>query len=287
MYLRLEEYHRPKTLLECLRLLEHEGAALLAGGTFLNAGGHEDVPRLVDLQALPIAGVDVSGPLLHLGAGLTLSELAAAELPSGLDAVAEATNDEHNRAIRNRSTIGGRLGRNRADARLATALLALDAVVSLAELRHDEVHRRDVPLAQHLAEIAAEEGHAGSALIVAAEVPAGALHSAYCSFSLTAVDAPFADAAIRCDEGRCRLASGGHGPDATGVLLLPESAKVLATFSKGTAEAEWRPAFGDALRDELPAYTDSRAGGEYRRELAVTLLCRLAAAWLQTTEEDA
>ena len=284
MYLRLEEYHRPKTILECLRLLDNEGAALLSGGTFLNAGAHEEVRSLVDVQALPMTGVDVSGPLLRLGAGLSLSDLAAADLPKVLHALTGAVCEERNRAVRNRSTLGGRLGRNRADGRLTTALLALDAAVSLAELRHGEVHRRDVPLAQHLAEIAAEDGLAATALIVASEMPTGVLHSSYLSFSLTAVDAPFADAAIRCDRGKCRLASGGHGSDATGVLLLPESAKVLASVSTGTPEATWRHVFSDAVRDELPAYTDSRAGGEYRRELAVTLLCRLAAAWIEGKE---
>jgi CO/xanthine dehydrogenase FAD-binding subunit len=70
------EYHRPTTLDEALHLVVG-GGTVLAGGTVVNAGTRPAGSTLVDLQALPLAGIHcpTAGSLV-VGAMTRLSELA-------------------------------------------------------------------------------------------------------------------------------------------------------------------------------------------------------------------
>ena len=277
MYLNLEEVLRPRTIEACLDLLGAPTTAVVAGGTWLNARDQRELRRLVDIQALPLRGLDITAERVRLGALVTLTELAEAPLPQGLAALRDVAVAEHNLPTRNRSTVGGRLARRLATGRLATALVALDAEVEVVERRSGggAVHR--LPVADYLWQ---REETARGQLLLAVEIPDGACRSAYSDLGRTAVDAPIADAALRHDEGACRLATGGHGPDASGVVALAAASEIASAFDPRAMPPNWRRDIGEAMREAIPSWDDARASGEYRRELAITLVLRLIEACL-------
>ena len=277
MYLDLETYHRPETVAEALAQLAAPGTAAIAGGTSLNVAGHERLRVLVDLQRLPLRGVTQDGRVTRIGAMTTLAEVLRGDLPSRFAALVEAAAAEQNRAVRNRSTIGGRVSRGRANARIATALLALGAEVEVLSAGKYGVSRAQPALADHLAAVASAST---LGLVAAVHVPSDVTWSRYVASSLTAVDAPTTDAALAASPGGVRIATGGHATAATGTVFLPETSARTALLAPGTPEAEWRSALRDVALAEIPAHTDALASGDYRRDLAATLVLRLVAAWL-------
>lgn len=275
MYVHLDEYLRPADIAACLEALATPDtrSALLAGGTFLNAvgGGHESLQRVIDLQALPLDGVTANGAGLTLGARVTLARLLDDAVPAALRQAALA---ERNVAIRNASTVGGRICRDRANGRLATALLALGARVEVHTLDGAE----EVEL-EALLKPTWRKGHARGFVVASVRIPTGGA-SGYADFCVTAVDSPYADAALAVDGGGAvRLASGGHAADAGGVLRLAQTEAWLAEHGDDPAGPDFEAAVKAAAGAELPAYTDARVGGEYRRDVAATLVARLVTAW--------
>ena len=273
MYLSLHEVLRPGRLEDCLEALADD-AAVLAGGTHLNTVCPGHLSRLVDLQSLPLRGLDRSEGRLVLGALVRLADLVERELDAGHAALAQAAAAERNLPIRNQSTVGGRICRQRADGRLSTALLALNARVEVARAEADPVR---LPLA---------DLNPSAAIVTAVAVPTARL-SAYTPFSQTAVDAPVTDAAVaRGADGTWRIASGGHGPDASGVVSLKAAAALLDGAGDGPLPEGWRAALRAAVIAELPAYTDARAGGDYRRAVAATLIVRTVQGLWPVGEES-
>ena len=267
MYLSLQEVLRPTRLEACLEALIDEETAILGGGTLLNAVCPTHVVRLVDLQALPLRAVERAGDGWRIGALVRLSGLVDGDLPAGFAALVEAARDERNLPIRNQSTVGGRIARRRGDARLPTALLALDATLEIAALGDDGVQVDGL----HLADFASHD--LAGAIIASAVLPASTSMSGYRSFSMTAVDAPVADAALARTASGWRIASGGHGD--SGVHALAQAAAMLDNAS-AQADGSWRQGLREAVLDTLPAHGDSRASGDYRRAVAATLIVRLA-----------
>ena len=264
MYLSLQEVIRPDGLESCLDLIADD-AAVLGGGTYINATCPGHITRLIDLQALPLRGFARAEGRLVLGALVRLSTLAERELDAGHAALVQAAEAERNLPIRNQSTVGGRIARQRADGRLLTALLALNSRV--------EVARAGAELSWlQLADLAGVD--LSDAVLTQVEVPAATV-SAYSQFSQTAVDAPVTDAAVGRDmDGKWRIASGGHGTDASGVVLLHGAAALLDAAGDGPLAHGWQAELRAAAMDGLPAHTDPRAGGDYRRAVAATLVTR-------------
>src|SRR3954452_9434299 len=107
--------HAPHTLDEALRLQrEQPGARPIAGGTdlmvALNAErAHPD--SLIDLGRVEeLRGWHREGDELVLGAAVTYTQAAGGELGSELPALAAASRTVGSPQIRNRGTIGGKLG---------------------------------------------------------------------------------------------------------------------------------------------------------------------------------
>ena len=278
MYLDLQTYSRPATMAEALAQLAAPGAAAVAGGTHLNVHGHEHLRAVVDLQALGLSGVAQDGAKVRIGAMTTLSGLLAAELPKGLAALGQAADAEKNRAVRNRSTVGGRVSRDRSNGRLATALLGLEADVELATGGPEAVTRVDLHVASRLHDVATG---AARGVITAVRVPADLRWSGYLASQLSAVDAPTADAAVSAGPRGVHVATGGHGRGATGTLALPTTAAAATVLlANPPADDSWRAALHAVAVAEIPAHGDALASGDYRQDLAATLVVRLVAALL-------
>lgn len=140
------EYHRPTTLDEALQLVSAAGSTVLAGGTVVNAGTRPTGSVLVDLQALVLGGVRApQDGVLVIGAMTRLSELAAdAHTPPWLRDLARR---ELPSSLRNLATVGGTIVAGGGESALVAALLACDAVVTLASSEGTD----DVGLAHLLA----------------------------------------------------------------------------------------------------------------------------------------
>ncbi|HUX36819.1 MAG TPA: FAD binding domain-containing protein [Rectinemataceae bacterium] len=137
-------YHRPRDAAEALALLaatEGRGSDRpsamrlpLAGGTQLNSAESRNLDfEAVDLSALLPRGVSRSEGGIAIGAGTSFQELVdSPETPSALRAAAAGMRD---RNIRNRATIGGNLGADKACSSLVPVLLAFDADLLLLDGR--------------------------------------------------------------------------------------------------------------------------------------------------------
>ena len=273
MYVHLEQYLRPASVAEALAALG-PGAALLAGGTELNVQGHERLERVVDIQALGLEGLKAGSASLELGARMTLDGLLKSGLPRALGALLEAASGERNRALRNASTLGGRACRNQSDARILTALLALDARAT--RQRVGDAAPSQVGVAELMEESAGDAGD--MRLVTALSIGLETERSCYLDFGLTAVDRPYVDVAVALarvgGRARVRIATGGHAADATGVVRLPGCESYLESLLDSGEGLAGGAELARRAREEAPAFSCARASGGYRQDLTGTLVTR-------------
>jgi putative selenate reductase FAD-binding subunit len=125
----ITEYHRPLTLDEALALAADPNAAVLGGGTTLNAEPASSASVAVDLQALDLSGIEADGDDVRIGATTRLQDVVDSdEIPKLLRDLAhrEAPN-----TIRNVATIGGTIAAASPESQLLTGLLAYGAAVTV------------------------------------------------------------------------------------------------------------------------------------------------------------
>lgn len=232
-------YRRPSTLEQALELLEHPGTVVLAGGTRLNARPTTGTVEVVDLQALDLGRIEVSGPdELRIGAMATLQQLV--ERDDAPDVLREAARREQPSTLRAQATVGGCVVTGHAESELVAALLVHEAVVHLAGRTSTE----DVPLEQLLAAGLAP-GHVVTGLTVQIDGVAAADRTAR-----TPADRAIVAAYGRVSARGRRVALTGVAP--TPVLVQPG--------------------------DELDPTGDFRGASDYRRALADVLMGRVVEA---------
>lgn len=239
-------YHRPKTLDEALTLLDQPNRVPLGGGTLL---AHvSDTVEAVDLQALGIDTIAKAGSDLTLGATVTLQTLLEnADCPAG---VKTALKLEAPLNLRNMATVAGTLVSADGRSPFATALLALDAKVSVMVNRQPSVFN----LGEFL--LARPQG-----LVTQIALPLN-VKFAFEYVSKTPSDKPLVCAALtQWNSGRARLTLGGYGK--TPQLALD-----------GT-EAE---GLDSAARNAYHEAHDEWASTEYRMDVAATLAKRCLAS---------
>jgi carbon-monoxide dehydrogenase medium subunit len=284
MYLALERYSRPTSIEECLRLLAEPGqrAAVLSGGTDLNAGGHEAVTHVVDVQALPgIGAITRRDAAIELGARVTLGRVrrdAALDGPL-FAALREAAAAFAVLAVQNRATLGGRVMTGRADQDVLPALVALGAKLHVAKLEGGRVALSVVDAPAGHAARAALEG----AVVIAIEIPLGEGASALRRFGRTAVDVPLATVAATRRGASVRLAANQQGPSAADLRRLGTLEKLASSWG-AARPASWRADARAAALEDLAAYADPWASADYRRDLSATLAVRALAAVLGEPE---
>ena len=109
-----------------------DGAVVLAGGTHvvphITTEAH-DVATLVSLRRAGLAGIEVAGDAVNIGAATTLAAVGADERLAFLRPVIESIASP---TIRNLATVGGNLFVEQPYGDLAVALLALDAQIDVA-----------------------------------------------------------------------------------------------------------------------------------------------------------
>lgn len=235
----IRSYHRPLTLEDALSLLASEEAAVLGGGTVINADAAGPT-EVVDLQALGLDTLQSEGGRLEIGAMVRLQALVDGErVPPVLRELARR---EGASTIRNAATVGGTVAAADPESELVAGLLAYDASVIIARSSGlDEVR-----LEHLLADRALLDGGIITSLSLPTDGRAVAERS-----GRTPADRPIVMAVARLSEaGELRVAMTGVA--ATPVLEDPDSL------------------------DAVDPPSDFRGSSDYRRELARTLARRVA-----------
>jgi CO/xanthine dehydrogenase FAD-binding subunit len=248
------EYHRPTTIEEALELLAHQSPTTLplGGGTVLNRPSPAPVAA-VDLQALGLDSIQVSGQSLVIEAAVTLNQLA--KQPGLLPALVKAIDLELNYNLRQTATAAGALVSADGRSGFAAALLALDAELELrahpggAFLELEKLGLGDLlPL---------RERFLRGRLITQVKIPLN-VGLAYEVVARTPADLPIVCAALaKWPSGRTRLVVGGFGAAPSLAMDGPEASGVEA-----------------AARAVCEGAEDEWASAEYRMSAAVTLAKR-------------
>lgn len=272
MLLNLHTVHRPESVDEAVTLLRQGGpnTVALAGGTALVASGRRDVEEVVDLRFLSLSYVCVQSATLCIGATTTLQQLVDhPELQTFASSVlVETAQAEAGRNLRNAATVGGTVASAGGDSFLLTALLALDAQLTIYA-----PESRQIPLAGFLAyrERLLDDG----ALIGEVRLPLliGPLGAAAAAVGRTPRDRP-----IVCAVARFELASG----IASNVRVALGGVARVPVRANATEQLLERKSFSDErvgaavemAADGLAPEDDFRGSAEYRREVAQVLARR-------------
>ena len=239
------DYIRPQTLDQALTLLTQPDTLPLGGGTLLSQPQSASV-KAVDLQALRLNTLHKRGNNMEIGATVTLQQLLENEyIP---EALKSALKLEAPLNIRNAATVAGTLVAADGRSTLATALLALDARLTIQPDDEEIEIGSFLPL---------RDDNLRGKLITAITIPLNA-KLAFKSVARTPADKPIVCAVLAIwPSDRTRLALGGYGK---APLLAMDG-----TESEGLEEAA-RNAFHEA--------TDEWASAEYRMDVAATLVKR-------------
>lgn len=237
----ITDYFRPQTLEEALTLLARPNTIPLGGGTTINTPAFKDKSfAVVDLQNLNLKGIMPSGYTLDIGAAATLQQLLeAADCPAALK---QAIQQEAALNIRNSATVAGSLVASDGRSPFATAMLALDAKLTL---------KGDPSQVTSLSEYWALRP---AGLITQIAIPLNAKF-AYEQVARTPADRPIVCAALaQWSSGRTRLALGGTGKNP---LLAMDGTEPDGLDS--------------AARNAFHESNDEWASAEYRMDVAATL----------------
>jgi len=134
MLTNIQSYHRPGSIDEAIDLLaEDDGRVILAGGTRLIPDAIRDYEEVVDIQELPLNGLEFTDDTLTAGSLTRVAELQKNEDLDkyNLSVLREAALHRPSQLKRNQSTIGGELVSSGGRSELATVLLALDAELTV------------------------------------------------------------------------------------------------------------------------------------------------------------
>lgn len=126
---------RPGTLDEALQTLAHTPATILAGGTDLFPATTSSQLKgpVLDISGIAeLKGIYTTPEFLHIGARTTWSEFLAFPLPHGFDGLRAAAREIGSIQIQNQATVAGNVCNASPAADGVTALIGLDAEVSLA-----------------------------------------------------------------------------------------------------------------------------------------------------------
>jgi CO/xanthine dehydrogenase FAD-binding subunit len=250
--MKIIEYHRPNSIDEALQLLSRPEPLTvpLGGGSAIR----EMFPRpvaVVDLQALGFDQVERQGNRLDIGARVALEDLM--KFPAIMPALRQAIELEAAHNQRQAATAAGALVSAGGRSPFATAMLALDAQITLKP-GEDGASEEIVSLGDLL--LQRGEMLPGR-LITEIKIPLN-VRMCFDSVARTPADRPIVcAAAVQWSGGRTRIALGGYG-----------NAPILAMDGPEATGAEI------AAREAYCQAGDVWASAEYRQEVAGVLARR-------------
>ena len=257
-------YFQPRSLAEALGLLDAHGPELLviAGGTvampLINDG--ISLPTLaMGLRAAGLSGIQRRGEELHIGATTTITQLLEQDY---LPMLSDAARRTGGWAVRNMGTVGGNLFTPPPGGDIATALLALDARVSLASSRAT----RSLPLAEFYTGFMTN-ALAPDELVTGLVVPIDAGRTSFVKFGRRQDNTPaVVTVAVHAtfDDGRIstiRIALGSAGPHPIRSRAA-EAAVAGRVLDEGTIAAA-----ATAAAETCAPVADALASDWYRRRM--------------------
>jgi CO/xanthine dehydrogenase FAD-binding subunit len=270
-------FSRPASLVEALALLADPTTTPLAGGTdyFANRVGQLPGGRLVDLSGVDgLKGIRLqSDGSWRIGAATSWSDVLRAQLPRAFDGLKLAAREVGGVQIQNCATVGGNLCNASPAADGMPPLLALDAMLELA----DEAGMRRLPLADFIVgprRTAKRPGELLTAIIVPAAAAVGASHFAKVGARRYLLISIVMAAAHVVVDGQGRIARA-----AVAVGACSPVAKRLATLEQrlaGMAVHDLdRLRIGKSDLQCLAPIDDIRATREYRVDAAAELVRRV------------
>lgn len=241
------DYHRPRSVDEALALLNRPGkrSALLGGGTTLVASRGGEPIEVIDLQALPMAGIERFGDArVGIGAMSRLQQIVDSELVPPL--VRDAARREAPNTIRNAATVGGTIANADGESGLLAALLVHDADVRLvSESGSEEIS---------LVELLGDSSRMSGRIIASISVAVGG-DTGRAATSRTPADTPIVCAFARRHDGRITLALTGVA--STPILLERHEIGDLDPPADFRGSTEYRRALAETLADRALASLDA------------------------------
>jgi CO/xanthine dehydrogenase FAD-binding subunit len=260
----VRNYFLPRSLSEAVSLLGEHGPELMvmAGGTVAMPLINEGISLPESVMGLRLAGLggtERADGMLRIGATTTLTQLLEQR---DVLMLAEAARNTASWSVRNMGTVGGNLFTPPPGGDVATALLALDASVTLVSAEGARLVRLDDFYTGFLTnQLAADE------LLTEIVVPMPPGSTAFLKFGRKQANTPaVVTVAVRIEwaGGRvagARIALGAAGPH-------PLRARQAEQLLLGTAlDAGDVAAAGEAAVQECRAFTDAIASAWYRRRM--------------------
>jgi putative selenate reductase FAD-binding subunit len=238
----ITKYYRPPTLDVALTLAARPDAVIVGGGTTVSADPDLSPVVAIDLQALELSGIELSGDTVRIGATTRLQEVVDSDLVP--DVLRDLAHRDAPNTIRNAATIGGTIGTADPGSQLLTGLLAFGATVAVTRAGSTTGHT--------LNEILDDPGLLDGAIITSVTAPSNGT-AASARTARTPMDQPIVMAIARRDS---------------------KGAVVLAM-----AGVAGRPVTVDPDRiGDLGPPSDFRGSSVYRTHLASVLAGRVLAA---------
>jgi CO/xanthine dehydrogenase FAD-binding subunit len=270
----------PHSLADALRVLQSEPeTAVIAGGTDLMVelnAGHRRVSDVVVINRIPELcswRFDPDSATLHLGAGVTYSEIERSPIAGWVPALAQAARTVGSPQIRHAATIGGNLGTCSPAGDGLPVLSALEAKVHVASATAERV----LPFVDFMIGPKRTALRPGE-LITGVTVPALQGWQGYSKVGVrNAMVIAVASASLVVDSAHrnVRLALGSVGPV---ILRCPEAEALIATqahFATGHVRATVVAQFAELARRAARPIDDHRSTAEYRRHAVGVLAARL------------
>lgn len=268
----------PRTLADALRILaDSPEATVLAGGTDLMVefnAGHQRATEVVVVNRISELCSWQHNPdrgTLHLGAGVTYSEIEQSPIADWVPALAQAARTVGSPQIRHAATIGGNLGTCSPAGDGLPVLSALEAQVHLASATGE----RTLSFVDFMVGPKRTARRPGE-LITGVTVPVFSGWQGYSKVGVrNAMVIAVASASLVVGEGDVRLALGSVGPV---ILRCPQAEALIAAeadFGSRRVSAPVLAQFAELARGAARPIDDHRSTAKYRRHAVGVLAGRL------------
>lgn len=276
MFTHIQAFHRPGSIREAVRLLEHGRGRTryIAGGTDLAAHPDQNTRVLVDVTRLGLSYINQKKSSWVIGAATTIAEIERSHpllhLADGILVKAAATWGPPQ--IRNMATLGGNLASGSPAASAATLLMALDAKAVVVDARR----RYRIPVGSLFTgpRKTVLNGHLLAEIAIPAPPRGGRVGWSFQKLARTQGDTAIVDVAIGLQidrRGCCKWARIALGAVAPTPLRAENAEKLLIGRKLDDALIE---EVSQEVAREVDPITDVRATAEYRREMSRVLTAR-------------
>ncbi len=259
----IEIYSKPANLDEALKLLHAGGksAKLIAGGVDIVRIGSFAIKQLIDISALELSYITEHDEALAIGATTTLTKILESDIAGSYlnGIIVDTLSQVASPSLRNMSTIGGSLASAYPWSDIITALVALDAKVTLRNGNEEKIPLLDLYTDKRLL---------SNAIITEITLPSCAPHTAasFAKFRRTYFDVAILNCACRITtkNERCKQAIVSVGG-------LPRLAQRLTDVEQALINQKIEPSLieqaAQLASSTTPTKDDKRASAVYRQQL--------------------